>query len=202
MKNKIYLYPIWVRIWHLINAILYLILIFTGISLQYSSQDFQLIDFQHAVSYHNIAGIILCFSYIFYMTGNRFTSNGMYYQFHINGMFDRVFKQFKYYSIGIFKKEKAPFPITAERKFNPLQKLTYAIVMYAFFPVIIATGLGLYFPDILPLNIFGINGIHFTDLLHIVTGFALSVFMVIHIYFCTIGKSPWANFKSMIDGWH
>lgn len=202
MKNKVYLYPIWVRIWHLINAILYLILIFTGLSLQYSSQDFQLIEFQNAVSLHNISGIILCFNYIFYMTGNRFTSNGIYYQFHIKGMFDRVFKQAMYYSVGIFKGEKAPFPINAERKFNPLQKLTYAIVMYAFFPVIIVTGLGLYFPDILPTNILGINGIHLTDLLHIITGFALSVFMVIHIYFCTIGKTPWANFKSMIDGWH
>lgn len=202
MKNKVYLYPIWVRLWHLLNAVLYLILIATGLSLQYSSQDFHLIDFQSAVSIHNIAGIILIVNYFFFLSGNRFTSNGMYYQFHIKGMFERVLKQFKYYSIGIFKKEAAPYPISEKRKFNPLQKLTYAIVMYLFMPLIIISGLGLFFPDILPSSILGINGIHLTDLLHIITGFALSVFMVIHIYFCTIGKSPTANFKSMINGWH
>lgn len=202
MKNKIYLYPIWVRLWHLLNAVLYLILIATGLSLQYSNQDYQLIDFQTAVSVHNIAGIILIVNYFFFLSGNRFTSNGIYYQFHTKGMYERVFKQFQYYSVGIFKKEEPPFPISEKRKFNPLQKLTYAIVMYVFMPLIIITGLGLFFPDILPSSILGFNGIHLTDLLHIITGFALSVFMVIHIYFCTIGKSPTANFKAMINGWH
>lgn len=202
MKDKVYLYPIWVRLWHLANAVLFLILIITGLSLQYSSKDFSLISFQTAVSLHNIAGILLCINYIFYMTGNRFTSNGMYYQFHIKGMFERVWKQFMYYSVGIFKGEPAPYPISIKRKFNPLQKLTYAIVMYMFMPLMIATGLGLFFPDILPEKILWINGIHLTDLLHIIAGFAMSVFMVVHIYFCTIGATPWANFKSMIDGWH
>jgi len=186
----------------MINAILYLILLITGLSLQYSSKEYELISFQHSVSFHNIAGIILCINYIFYMTGNRFTSNGMYYQFHISGMFTRVLKQFRYYAYGIFKGEKAPYPIDIKRKFNPLQKLTYAVVMYMFMPVIIVTGLGLFFPDILPARILGINGIHLTDLLHIVMGFAISVFMIVHIYFCTIGKTPWANFKSMLNGWH
>jgi len=202
MKNKVYLYPIWVRIWHLTNAILYLILIFTGLSLQYSSADYQFIPFQTAVTLHNVAGIILVANYIFYLSGNRFTSNGMYYQFHIKGMISRVMKQFKYYAFGIFKKEQAPFPISEKRKFNPLQKLTYVIVMYFMMPLIVATGLGLFFPEILPNSIFGVNGIHFTDLIHIITGFGLSIFMVIHIYFCTIGKTPLANFKSMINGWH
>lgn len=202
MKDKVYLYPIWVRVWHMINALLYLALIFTGLSLQYSSADFSLIPFSLAVSIHNIAGIILFVNYIFYLTGNRFTSNGMYYQFHITGMFDRVMKQMRYYSYGIFKNEKSPFPISKERKFNPLQKLTYAIVMYMFFPAIVFTGFGLFFPDILPDKIFGFSGIHIIDLFHIITGFALSVFMVIHVYFCTIGKTPLANFKSMINGWH
>ena len=201
-EEKLYLYPIWVRLWHLTNAVLYLILIITGLSLQYSSKEFTLISFQTSVSLHNIAGIILCINYIFYLTGNRFTSNGMYYQFPLKGMFERVWKQFMYYTIGTFKGEPTPYPVSMKQKFNPLQKLTYVIVMYMFMPAIIVTGLGLFFPDILPDRILGINGIHLTDLLHIIVGFGLSVFMVIHIYFCTFGKTPWTNFKSMINGWH
>jgi len=75
-------------------------------------------------------------------------------------------------------------------------------VMYIFMPLVIISGIGLFFPDMLPDKIFGIGGIHFTDLVHILSGFIISIFMMVHIYFCTIGKTPLSNFKSMIDGWH
>ena len=202
MRNQIYLYSIWVRIWHLLNALLFLALILTGLSLQYSSKSYSLIRFDWAISIHNIGGIILCVVYVFFLFANRFTSNGSYYQFHISGLFHRVLKQFRFYSIGIFKKEEPPYPISIDRKFNPLQKISYVIIMYLFMPIVIGTGLGLFFPDILPSRLFGTSGIHAIDLLHIVTGFTLSIFMIIHIYFCTMGKTPLANFKSMINGWH
>lgn len=202
MKDKVYLYPLWVRIWHMFNALLFLILIFTGLSLQYSSMEFALIPFNYAVSIHNIAGIALAIGFVFYLFANRFTSNGTYYQFKLKGLYKRVMKQFKYYAFGIFKKEKPPYPISKKRKFNPLQKLSYVLVMYCLVPIVTITGIMLFYPDVLPSKILGIGGIHLTDLIHIITGFALSVFMAVHIYFCTIGKTPLANFKSMINGWH
>ena len=117
-------------------------------------------------------------------------------------MFKRVLKQFKYYSFGIFRKETAPYPINKDRKFNPLQKLSYVGVMYFRVPIGILTGYLLLFPEILPEKILGFSGIHFIDLIHIVTGFFLSVFLIVHVYFCTIGKTWSSNFKSMINGWH
>jgi thiosulfate reductase cytochrome b subunit len=33
-------------------------------------------------------------------------------------------------------------------------------------------------------------------------GFLLSVFMVIHIYTCTLGTKPWSLFKGIITGYH
>jgi len=202
MRKQMYLYPLWVRIWHMVNLVLFLLLIATGLSLQYSSNDYTIIPFGYAISLHNITGVILCVGYVFYLFANRFTSNGNYYQFRLTGMFSRVFKQFKYYSYGIFKKEDPPFPVSVGRKFNPLQKISYVVVMYVFMPIIILTGLGLFFPDFLPDKLFGTSGIHIIDLIHIVIGFILSIFMLIHIYFCTIGKTTSANFKSMINGWH
>ena len=83
-----------------------------------------------------------------------------------------------------------------------MQKLSYVIVMYFLVPIILLTGIGLFFPDYLPGRILGTSGVHFVDLIHIITGFVLSLFMVIHIYFCTIGKTPLSNYKSMITGWH
>lgn len=202
MKDKVYLYPIWVRVWHLLNALLFLALICTGLCLQYSSAEYTLIPFNYAVSIHNITGIALCIIFALYIVANRFTSNGNYYQFKLKGLSKRVMKQFRYYAFGIFKKEKPPYPISKKRKFNPMQKLSYVLVMYFMVPIVILTGIMLFFPDLLPSKILGIGGIHFIDLIHIVTGFVLTIFMVVHIYFCTIGKTPLSNFKSMIDGWH
>ncbi len=202
MRKPMYLYPLWVRLWHLINALMFLILIVTGLSLQYSSVEYTIIPFNYAVSIHNITGIILAVGYVLYLFANRFTSNGQYYQFPIKGMAGRVWKQARYYAYGIFKNEDAPFPVAIGRKFNPLQKISYVFVMYFFMPIIIITGIGLFFPDLLPDKIFGMLGLHLIDLLHIFMGFILSVFMVVHIYFCTIGSTPLSNFKSMINGWH
>ena len=69
-----YLYPIWVRLWHLFNAILFLVLIITGISMQYTDmKDYILVvGFARAVKWHNIAAILLTLNYIFFVTGNIF----------------------------------------------------------------------------------------------------------------------------------
>jgi thiosulfate reductase cytochrome b subunit len=110
--------------------------------------------------------------------------------------------QFRYYTHGIFKGENPPFPVSKELKFNPLQQFSYVMIMYILVPIIAITGLGLLYPDVIPTNLLGISGLHVTDLIHIVSGFVISLFMFVHIYFCTIGKTPTSNFKGMITGYH
>jgi thiosulfate reductase cytochrome b subunit len=202
MAEKIYFYPVWIRMWHWLNALMFLLLIGTGLSMQYSSPDYPLIRFDMAVSVHNIAGIIVTLGYFVFVIGNMVTSNGKFYKVKLSVIIDQLKKQIMYYTFGIFKHESAPFPLSVDRKFNPLQKVSYVFAMYSFVPVLIVSGLGLLFPEIIPAKFMGISGIHLTDLVHIISGFVLSVFMIIHIYFCTIGKTPSANFKSMINGWH
>jgi thiosulfate reductase cytochrome b subunit len=114
----------------------------------------------------------------------------------------RLKKQFYYYTVGLFKKENAPFPVDEESKFNPLQQLTYVVLMYGFVPFVIISGWGLLYPEMTVYSVFGISGLDLTDLLHIGTGFAISIIMCVHVYFCTIGKNPISNFKSMINGYH
>jgi len=200
--TKLYLYPKWIRLWHLLNAILCLILIVTGISMQFSSSTVKLVSFDAAVAFHNIAGILLTVSYIIFFVGNIVTYNGKYYQIDFRTLFVRLKKQFLYYTIGIFKKEHVPFPVTTEQKFNPLQQFAYVMIMYLFVPVVFITGWAMLYPETIPVSIFVWSGLHFTDFLHIVSGFIISLFMIVHIYFCTIGKTPSSNFKSMITGYH
>ncbi len=201
-SERIYLYPIWVRLWHFFNAVLCLLLIISGLCMQYACAEVRLIRFDIAVSMHNITGILLSVSYIVFVIGNWRTKNGKYYRAKVKGLFKKLNKQFMYYTIGIFKNAEKPFPVTKKRKFNPMQKVSYILVMYVLMPVIFITGWALLFPEMVIHNIWGFSGLHLTGMLHIVVGFFISIFMLIHIYFCTIGTTSISNYKAMINGWH
>ena len=136
------------------------------------------------------------------VTGNILTENGRYYRIEKQNFLSDLWKQMKYYAVGIFKKEKHPFPVTEKRKFNPLQKFTYVLAMFIAMPLLIISGIGLLLPEITINKFFGVSGLILTDLLHITMGFFLSLFMIIHIYTCTLGSSPISLFKSMITGYH
>lgn len=199
-----YLYPKWLRIWHLINALTFIVLIVTGLSMQYTDIDNGefVVSFANAVKWHNFAAIILTVSYLCYVAGNYSTGNGKYYKIKKENFWYELSRQLRYYSYGMFKGEKHPFPVTPERKFNPLQKFTYVLAMYIGLPLLIISGLGLLFPETTLRSFFGVSGLIYTDILHITMGFFLSIFMIIHIYTCTLGARPTSLFRGMITGYH
>lgn len=204
MAGKIYLYPVWIRLWHISNAVLFLILIFTGISLQFAGKggDVSLIRFDQAVAWHNVAAFILTASYVIYFIGNIITNNNKHYRIKKDTFMKDLIIQAKYYAFGMFKKEKHPFPVSEDSKFNPLQKISYVMAMYMGMPLLIISGFGLLFPELLLKQFFGVSGLVIADIVHISIGFILSVFMAIHIYTCTLGDKPSTLFKSMINGYH
>lgn len=199
-----YLYQVWIRIWHFINAILFLILIVTGLSMQYTDKDHAqyIVGFAMAVKWHNFSALLFVINYIVFVTGNIITKNGRYYKIEKRNFWNDLIRQLKYYSWGMFKGEKHPFPVTEKRKFNPLQKVTYVLAMYMAIPLLIISGIGLLFPEITITRFFGASGLVLTDILHITMGFFLSIFMIIHIYTCTLGSTPTSLFWSMISGYH
>jgi len=199
-----YLYPKWIRAWHIFNGLMFLILIVTGISMQYTDieNSAYIVGFAKAVKWHNFAALILTASYVIFVLGNAFTDNGKYYRIKRENFLSDLVKQVRYYAFGMFRGEKHPFPVTLERKFNPLQKFSYVMAMYIGMPLLIISGIILLFPEIAPDSIMGTSGLAVTDLIHITMGFFLSVFMVIHIYTCTLGAKPTSLFKGMITGYH
>ncbi len=188
----------------MLNAVIIIVLIVTGLSMQYTDKQgyILVVGFAKAVKWHNIAAIMLTINYIFFVMGNVFTGNGKYYRTGRKNFISDLGKQLRYYAWGMFKHEKHPFPVTLERKFNPLQKLTYVLAMYVAFPLLIISGLGLLFPETVLNRFFDISGLILTDLLHITMGFFLSIFMIIHVYTCTLGSKPGSLFKSMLSGFH
>lgn len=201
MAKLSYHYPLIIRIWHGLNALLILLLIATGISMYYVDPDSRLIEFSLAVQMHNISGIILSFSYLIFFIGNITTGNRKYYKMPLKGLGERLLIQSRYYAIDMFQGKKKPYPITEERKFNPLQKLFYVIIMYIGVPLVIISGWGLLFPESIIRAMFGVGGVLITVLVHVAMGFFISLFLVIHIYVSTIGHTRSANFKSIINGY-
>ena len=204
MSHKLYLYPKWLRLWHLLNALMFIVLIATGISMQYTDKETTalILPFDWSVRWHNIAAIVLVINYMIYVIGNRTTKNNKHYKLEKKGLLNDLMIQFKYYASGMFKGEKHPFPVTEKRKFNPLQKVTYVLAMYVAVPLLIISGIGLLFPEITIKMFLGVSGLILTDVLHITMGFFLSVFMILHIYTCTLGAKPTSLFWGMISGYH
>ena len=201
-ENKIYFYPVWLRIWHGLNALCILTLIITGISLQFSYPGFEIMNFNLAVNLHNIAGILLATNYLLFFIGNIATGNGRYYRLKLKGLFKKILLQADYYTSGMFKNQPHPFPLSEKRKFNPMQKVMYVAVMYFLVPGVIITGLALLFPETIIADVYSVSGIFITAIFHASMGFLISIFLVDHLYVCTIGKHPLHNFKSMINGYH
>lgn len=199
--HKIYFYPLWLRIWHGFNALGIIVLIITGISMQ-SDLDSPVIGFNLTVNLHNIAGVAVLLGYIAFFIGNFVTDNGRFYLIKLKGFFKRPIKQAYYYAWGMFHGQKPPFPLSEKRKFNPLQKYFYVLVMYMAVPVVIITGVALLFPEMIIEKVYEVSGVFVTAILHSAMGFFVSIFLIIHLYVASIGKSPLENFKSIVTGWH
>jgi predicted CXXCH cytochrome family protein len=198
---KEYFYPLWLRIWHWFNALLFFFLIYSGLTLQYAGIEDQL-SFNTAITLHNTSGVLLSLNYLLFFISGFITGNYKQYIPEFKGLFKRLFLQSKFYLIGIFRNDPHPFETTKKNKFNPLQQLTYLGIMFVLFPIIIITGFGLLFPETIIDEVFGSTGLFLTAILHTATGFFLSMFMFGHIYLATTGRTVTSNLKAMLTGYH
>lgn len=201
-NNREYFYPLWLRAWHWFNVVLFLSLIITGLNLQYAKKDNPLISFDQAILVHNISGITLTINYFFFFIMNIISGNIRQYIPAFNGIIKRLKTQIDFYTKGIFRNSEHPFESTRNNKFNPLQQITYAKIMYVFLPVAIISGWAMLFPEIIIKQVLNIPGFLFTSVLHTAAGFILSIFMIGHIYLATTGTTLLSNFKAMLTGWH
>lgn len=206
MTEDLYLYPVWLRLWHWINALLFLILIVTGLSMHYSDVGW-LVPFATAVPVHNAAGILLTLGWIGFVVGNLRGGNGRHYRLHWRTLPRELWQQARYYGYGIFVNEPHPFQVTGERKLNALQALSYLGVMYGLMPLSLLSGWGFllspYLPETwLPETWFGIGRIWVIAMLHLASGWLLAIFVLVHLYLITTGDTVFANLRAMVSGWH
>lgn len=199
--KPLYLYATWVRVWHWLNAILFVVLVVSGLSMHYAGTPW-LLDFQTAVPIHNGAGILLTLGWIAFVVGNLRTDNGRHYRIRWRGLLRRTYAQGRYYAYGIFHDAPHPFQVSSGEKFNTLQQLSYLGAMYALMPLLILSGWAFLFSVYLPETLWGIGTVWIVAMIHLLTSYLLVLFVLIHLYIITTGETVLTNLRAMITGWH
>lgn len=202
MSDRIYLLPLWIRLWHWSNALLIITLSVTGFSLHFADPKLPLVEFSLAARLHQVVGIALVALYAFFVVANIVTGNWWQYVPKPPGILERCWVQGKWYMFGIFRGEPHPYRVSEETNFNALQALSYWFIMYMVMPLMLLSGLLFLFPEFAPDRVFGFDGLLPVAVVHYITGAVIVMFMIAHIYLGTTGTTVTSMFKTMINGWH
>jgi thiosulfate reductase cytochrome b subunit len=201
--KRIYLHPLPVRIWHWINAAGFIILILTGIQIRYSN-IISLFSFETAVDIHSWTGFILLANYFiwlfYYLLSTKITIYIPPLQHPIE-FIKRSIRQAKFYGYGIMVGDANPHHPSPDNKFNPMQQISYLMIMALLIPVQIITGLFLWDPKLFSTFVNLIGGIQIVSLIHVLLFIFFSAFIIVHFYLATLGHTTFAHIKAMFSGY-
>ncbi len=200
--EKHYVYDRWVRSWHWINALLFLVLGITGFRIHFGGRQEPILSFETAFHVHNLVGFVMALWFAWFIISGMITRNDRSFFKPPANWFRGILLQARYYLLGVFRGDPHPFHTTRERRFNPMQQVVYLVVMYGIFPVLVVTGLLLIYPELLPETIVDRPGGWVVATAHYLSAAALALFLVVHLYLITLGDKPGDGLKSMIDGDH
>lgn len=204
MEKKVYLHPLPVRIWHWINALCFFFLLLSGLQMRYGD-IFEILPFRKALFIHNLFGFILILNFFlwviyYHATGKVFRLYIPARPREIGTFLKELIRQSAYYGYGLLIGERNPHEPKPENKFNPLQKISYHFVML-FMPIQIITGLMLWNPSFFSGWIRFLGGILTIDTIHIFLTIFYLAFIVIHLYFATLGPTVFSHIKAMFTGY-
>jgi thiosulfate reductase cytochrome b subunit len=200
MRHRELFHPLPVRLWHWFHAACVVVLIATGIQIRY--QLLTWITFKSAVELHNGAALALLVSFGFWSVYHLVTGKLRAYVPKVDRAWPfAIWRQVRYYAFGILRAEDNPHPISAASKFNPLQQLTYLIVMGILLPAQIGTGILLWDPRRFSAALNSLGGLKLVANSHVVLFVLFVVFVIVHVYLITLGHSPTAHLKAMWTGY-
>ena len=200
--SELYINPLPVRIWHWLNALGFVALILTGTHIRYAHL-FNLMTFETAVKTHNWVAFAVIANYFvwlgFYLYSDKIT---VYHpELNFRKFFDKAFKQMMYYGYGIFRGHKSPHKVLPHDKFNPMQSITYQIIMLLVVPVQFITGLMLWDVKRFEIPISLLGGISMVSTIHVMIYIFFISFTMIHSYMGSLGKTPATHFREMFTGY-
>lgn len=196
------LYPRGLRLWHWANALLMVVLAVTGLRMHFGGRKSPILSFETAFDVHNLGGVLLVLLGIVFYVRNFVTGDVRQYLGRPIDGFAGLVRQALFYLGGIFRGADHPYHPTRERRFNPLQQVAYATIMYVVFPVLVVTGIVLLYPQVLPEKIGGRPAVWWFATAHYLSAAAILVFLLGHIYLATTGDRVRYLFVAMITGVH
>ena len=195
-------YDKWVRSWHWINALFFLVLLVTGLRIHFGGREDPLLSFETSFHTHNLVGVAMTLWFIWFLIFGIFTGNAGSYWKKPGSWIHGIIQQARFYLYGIFRGAEHPFHPDKKHRFNPLQQVSYLGVMYILFPILVITGVLLLYPDWLPEKIFNTNAGWLIATVHYLTSWAFIIFFVIHLYLITLGDRVSYLIRGMVDGFH
>ena len=197
--RRIPLYTFHERAWHWVQAVTILALLVTGAEI-HAPEAVSIFGFRTAVLVHNAFAVLLLLNAamgLFY-----FVTSGMIRQF---GPKPRDFvtmslAQVRFYTVGIFRGEPHPMQHDAEHKLNPLQQVTYLVILNVLLPLQIATGLLMWAAAKWPAVVEPIGGLVWLVPVHALGAWLFLAFTVMHVYLTTTGHTVTSNLKAMVTG--
>lgn len=198
--QPVYMYSVYERLWHWLQTVTILLLVFTGLVI-HKPETFGIFSFRYVVQVHNILAAILVVNAA--LAAFYHLASGEIRQFlpRPYGFFDAMFVQAKYYLRGIFRGELHPFEKTPERKMNPLQQATYLVILNVLLPLQVVTGLLMWSRQQWPDLAARFGGLGFLSPFHTLLAWLFASFIVLHVYLTTTGPRPLSSIRGMVMGW-
>lgn len=199
--KPVYMYEVYERFWHWLQTVAIVVLLLTGLVI-HRPDMFSAFSFRHIVLVHNVLASLLAINALISILWHVISGEIQQYIPHPYGFIDQMIAQAKYYIQGIFKQEPHPFLKSKERKFNPLQKITYLGLLGVLLPLQGLTGMMMWMVQKIPAiqNWFG--GLPFLAPLHTLMAWLFASFIVGHVYLTTIaGPKPLDAITAMVTGW-
>jgi thiosulfate reductase cytochrome b subunit len=200
--KKVYLHPLPIRIWHWVNALAFIILIVTGAQVRFGNV-MHLFSFETAVTIHSLTGFILVGNYFIWLVYYLLTGNIKIYIPPLNHPVEfakKAIVQAKFYGGGIMVGSHNPHHSTPDHKFNPMQQVSYLMIMVLLIPLQLITGLLLWDPKLFSPVINLVGGIQVIDIFHVLLWIFFSAFIIVHFYLATLGHTTWAHIIAMFTG--
>ena len=190
-KKKIHLYTRFERFWHWSQALLIIALGLTGFCVH---GTYRINPFEQSYMIHRLLGFALVILFLFVVFW--FLTTGQWKQYKPTRQ--KISKQIRYYTSGMFRGEPHPYERSEHVKLNPLQRITYLGFLVLIFPVMATTGLMMIFYDqvrvVIPV------ALETLAFIHTVAAFLLLTFFIVHVYMTTTGHTVFSNITAMITG--
>jgi thiosulfate reductase cytochrome b subunit len=198
--KKVYMYTVYERLWHWLQTITILLLLFTGLII-HRPDTFGIFNFRYVVQVHNILAVLLLINAGLSLFYHLASGEIKQYIPRIPGFFDQAIEQAVFYTRGIFQGQHHPFEKTPEKKLNPLQQITYFGILNVLLPLQIITGILMWGAQQFPEQINRLGGLPFLAPFHSLIAWLFAAFIVAHVYLTTTGPEPMAGIKAMMMGW-